>query len=181
MIGPIVDLPRNQYQGYEVPVTYETTGYFGLRQEKRLAGFSFSLQKRDLPAAIIKSFTINLYPDYLPGAEAFGIKGGENLLGLIEIDHETWNNRLRITELWVDPNHRRQGIGKLLMDFAFMKANEYHARAVILETQATNVDAIQFYLARGFGFFGVDLYSYSNQDIVSKEVRLELGVVLEDA
>jgi ribosomal protein S18 acetylase RimI-like enzyme len=180
MINVIVALDKALYQGYTIQVNYETDAYYALVQTSGADGFAFSLVKHALPSAVEKSFTISLYPDYYPDAEAYGIFDAEKLIGLIEINHEKWNNRLRVTELWVEPDHRKHGIGKQLMDFALMKAKACKARAIILETELTNVKAITFYLEQGYEFFGIDLYCYSNLDVLTKEIRLDLGMLLND-
>lgn len=47
-------------------------------------------------------------------------------------------------------------------------------RAVVCETQNTNVAAIRFYRRMGFDIEGVDLSYYSNQDCPDGEVALFL-------
>ena len=48
-------------------------------------------------------------------------------------------------------------------------------RAVMLETQSCNTNAIGFYLHEGFELIGFDTCCYTNDDIGKKEVRLNLG------
>jgi GNAT superfamily N-acetyltransferase len=86
------------------------------------------------------------------------------------INHEKYNNRIRVAQFLVLHGYRNMGIGKLLMKHA-----EDYARAMILKTQSCNILAINFYLRYGFQFVGCDVMCYSNHDIENKEVRLELG------
>ena len=51
-------------------------------------------------------------------------------------------------------------------------------RALVLETQSCNTDAIAFYLHEGLSLIGLDTCCYSNEDIPRGEVRLELGMYL---
>jgi ribosomal protein S18 acetylase RimI-like enzyme len=74
--------------------------------------------------------------------------------------------------------YRRHGIGKTLMDYAKKKAKGIECRAIILETQSCNVNAIAFYTAQGLRLFGFDRSCYGNKDIENHEVRLELGLYL---
>ena len=73
------------------------------------------------------------------------------------------------------------------MNFAKDIAKANNNRAIILETQTCNVNAIDFYHSQGFLFDGIettcynnDLFDgiettcYNNDDIKRKEVRLEL-------
>ena len=52
-------------------------------------------------------------------------------------------------------------------------------RAIMLETQSCNTNAIGFYLHEGFTLIGFDLCCYSNRDADRKEVRIELGYFLK--
>ena len=96
-------------------------------------------------------------------------------MAAIETAPEEWSNRLRITELWVDQCLRGQGIGHSFMELAKERARQEKRRAVILETQSCNVNAIGFYLHEGFTLIGFDSCCYRNNDLERKEVRVELG------
>ena len=102
------------------------------------------------------------------------------LVAAIETDPEKWSNRLRITELWVAPAYQKQGLGKALMEVAKEQARLERRRAVILETQSCNANAIGFYLHEGFTLIGFDSCCYSNRDLARREVRIELGYFPEE-
>ena len=76
--------------------------------------------------------------------------------------------------LWADELHR-QGIGTALMNIAKEKAKLQNRRAIILETQSCNTNAIGFYLHQGFELIGLDTCCYTNDDIGRHEVRINLG------
>ena len=103
------------------------------------------------------------------------------LLACIEVCPEEWSNRLVVTELWVSEELRRKGVGKRLMDKAKEVAVRQKRRAVILETQSCNTNAIGFYLHQGFELIGFDTCCYSNEDIARREVRVNLGFFLSRA
>lgn len=98
-----------------------------------------------------------------------------DLLACIEVCPEEWSNRLMVTELWVADGLRKKGIGKRLMDKAKEIAIKQKRRAVILETQSCNTNAIGFYLHEGFELIGFDTCCYTNHDIKRREVRINLG------
>ena len=102
------------------------------------------------------------------------------LIAAIELFHEKWAKRIRVTELWVDEKARRRGIGSELMTFAKQKTQESDCRMLILETQSCNVAAIDFYRSQGLELVGVLTCDYQNDDIERKEVRFEMGVVRRD-
>lgn len=97
------------------------------------------------------------------------------LVAAIETCPEIWSNRLLVTELWIDAPFRKQGLGHALMEVAKKQALREHRRAVILETQSCNVNAVDFYLHEGFTLIGLDSCCYGNNDLARKEVRLNLG------
>ena len=64
------------------------------------------------------------------------------------------------------------------MNYVKQRAHEINVRAIVLETQTSNVPAIQFYLKNGFALVGLNTISYSNEDIKNKEVRIEMAYIL---
>ena len=88
---------------------------------------------------------------------------------------EEWSNRLMVTELWVCDELQKLGLGKRLMDKAKEIAVKQNRRALILETQSCNTNAIGFYLHQGFEMIGFDTCCYTNNDIGRREVRINLG------
>lgn len=103
----------------------------------------------------------------------------EELIACVETCPEEWFNRLRVCELWVHENYRRQGIAHRLMAVAKEQARLERRRAIILETQSCNAGAIAFYRQEGFTLIGFDSCCYSNRDIERKEVRMELGILYQ--
>ena len=90
-------------------------------------------------------FADALYQDYRENAEAYGVvsESGE-LKACIEVCPEEWSNRLIVTELWVAEELCGRGVGKRIMDTAKEIAVKQNRRAVILETQSCNTNAIGF-------------------------------------
>ena len=97
------------------------------------------------------------------------------LVAAIETCPEIWSNGLLVTELWIDAPFRKQGLGHALMEVAKKQALREHRRAVILETQSCNVNAVDFYLHEGFTLIGLVSCCYGKNDLARKEVRLNLG------
>lgn len=176
----IVHLPKEKWQGTVLPIGYTTNEYYAVETGRTEDGFSLSFQKTKADPPITHSpeeydFPDKLYEPWWDGACAWGVIKGERLIAAIETCPEVWSNRLRVTELWVDAPYRRQGIGHALMAVAKEQARLECRRAVILETQSCNSNAIGFYLHEGFTLIGCDTCAYSNRDIERREVRMELG------
>jgi ribosomal protein S18 acetylase RimI-like enzyme len=70
----------------------------------------------------------------------------------------------------VSEKHRRLKVGKRLMESVIELAKSKGFRAVVLETQNTNVPAIEFYMKCGFELDGIDLSYYTNNDVESGEL-----------
>jgi ribosomal protein S18 acetylase RimI-like enzyme len=174
-------LPPEKWRGYEIEFGYTTAYYYDAVISESADSFGVTFEKKAFDEPVIKQFTEldKLYQPWWEGAQAFGIFDGDNLIAYIQICKEDWSNRLRVTDIDVDKRYQRRGMGKALMDFAKEKAKEMGCRAMMLETQSCNENAIAFYIAQGFSFFGFDRSCYGNKDIENCEVRLELGLYVE--
>lgn len=161
--------------GKKFSINYQTNGYYNLVESRQNDILQFTLEKRFFNQPTLKTFDIELAPDYYENAIDYAISDQGLIIAILEIAHEHWNNRLRITELWVHEEHRHEGIGKMFMDFAEKKAKEFGARAMVLETQSCNLPAIGLYQKCGFELIGFDKTAYSNEDVMKHEIRLELG------
>lgn len=176
----IVHLPKAQWQGHIVPIGFTTGSYYDVAVARTERGFSVTLERKAFDSPVTHTpqehdFADRLYQDYWSGACAWGVLDSGELVAAVETDPEDWSNRLRITELWVRDSHQKRGLGRALMEVAKEQARLERRRAVILETQSCNENAIGFYLHQGFTLIGLDTCCYSNQDIARREVRLELG------
>ena len=61
---------------------------------------------------------------------------------------------LHVITIDVAPAARRQGVGGLLMEWIFAKAEALHARAIVLEVAVDNDSAQRFYRRHGFAVTG---------------------------
>lgn len=173
-------LPREKWTGFRLIMDYDTYEYYDVIEKATDGGFTVEFMKKRSDAIIRRrssdyDFPDSLYQPHWEKAEAFGVFEDGELVGAIEICPEEWFNRLFVTELWVAEGHRKIGVGKALMNHAKSRAVKDGRRAIILETQSCNVNAIGFYLHEGFTLIGFDNCCYSNRDIERKEVRLDLG------
>lgn len=180
----IVPLPKEQWQGTIIPMRYTTYKYIDVVIQENEAGAEIKFEEKLLNEPISHypeeyDFPDKLYQEHWEKAYAWGVLNNGELIGCIETCPEEWSNRLMITELWVHEDFRRKGIAHQLMAVAKEQARLERRRAIILETQSCNVGAISFYKAEGFQIIGFDTCCYSNNDIERKEVRLDLGIIVE--
>lgn len=178
----ITALPKEQWKGTPIPMVLRSDSYYDVEiRPLDRDGCTVSLVRKEAEKEIVHTpdeydFPDKLYQDYWEKAEAFGVAGDDGkLLACIEVCPEEWSNRLMITELWVAEELRGKGIGRRLMDKAKEVAAAQKRRAIILETQSCNTNAIGFYLSQGFELIGLDTCCYTNNDIGRHEVRINLG------
>jgi GNAT superfamily N-acetyltransferase len=178
----IIELPKEKWKGAVIPIVTRSDSYYDFEiKQLDSEGCKIELVKRKAEKEILHTpeeydFPDSLYQDHWENAEAFGVVGdNDELLACIEVCPEEWSNRLLVTELWVSDGLRGQGYGKRLMDKAKEMAKAQGRRAIILETQSCNTNAIGFYLHEGFELVGFDTCCYTNDDIGRREVRINLG------
>ena len=176
----IIHLPKEKWKGTVIPIGYTTDKYYDVLVNKTDKGFDINIEKKDFKESVTHTpeeydFPDKLYEDHWDNAYAWGVLVKDELIATIETNQELWSNRLRITELWVSEKYQKQGIGHRLIEMAKEQARRERCRAVILETQSCNVNAIDFYQHEDFTLIGMDTCCYRNNDLERKEVRLEFG------
>lgn len=179
----IIQLPKEQWKGQTIPISYTIEEYYDIIVGRKANDFCVTMEKKRFDTPVSHSpeeydFPDKLYEDWWEDACAWGICVQGKLIATIETAPEKWSNRLRVTELWVAPEYQKQGIGHALMEKAKEQARLESRRAIILETQSCNVNAVEFYLHEGFTLIGMDTCCYANNDLSRKEVRIELGILI---
>jgi len=178
----IIFLPKEQWKGTPIPLTTRSDSYYDVEiSPLNSDGCTVSLIRKAAEKEIVHTpdeydLPDGLYQDHWENAEAYGVVSADGkMLACIEVCPEEWSNRLMVTELWVSEALRGKGVGKRLMDKAKEIAVQQNRRAIILETQSCNTNAIGFYLHQGFELIGLDTCCYTNDDIGRREVRINLG------
>lgn len=115
---------------------------------------------------------IRRYQAIVAGGLSLGVYDGGLLIAFAIVERRDWNRVLWIWEFGVAGSHRRQGIGRRLMDELEKIARREGLRVMVAETQNTNVPAIRFYRAVGFEIDAVDLSYYTNHDMAGGEVAI---------
>ena len=152
----IIPLPKEQWKGTPIPLVTKTDSYYDLEiSPLDKDGCKINLIKKPFEKEVVHSpeeydFPDGLYQDHWENAEAYGVVSDDGkMLACI--------------------------LGKRLMDKAKEVAVAQGRRAIILETQSCNTNAIGFYLHQGFELIGFDTCCYTNNDIGRQEVRINLG------
>lgn len=101
-----------------------------------------------------------------------GAYQGDELIGIGLAERRAWNATLWVLEFHVQRDRRRSGIGRKMMDSLAQLARDAGLRCIGLETQNTNVPAIDAYRRLGFEIDGIDLSFYTNTDTLDGEVAI---------
>jgi len=171
-------LDNDVYKGKKLLFKYKTEYFYDIETKENENSFGFYLVKKPFNKTIEKQFEDILLSDWLENPMLFGAIEDGMIVGYLELSHEQWNNRMRISNILIEEAYRGHGIGKALMEKAYSTAVEKKARMLILETQACNYNAISFYRSCGLSIIGFDLFAYTNQDIEGKEFRIEMGKII---
>lgn len=112
------------------------------------------------------------YNTVLSTGYSFEAYDGDLLVGLIIVEGHQWNRSLFVHEFHVAETHRKQNIGKRLMECVAEKASRAGLRTIVCETQNTNPTAISVYRKLGFRVEGIDISLYSNHDYPEGEIAI---------
>lgn len=178
MAFQIVELDRS-WKGKTRLFRYKTEGYLDLQMTEEQGVSRISFCPRPFPEPVEKELEASWMKDFLRDPRLFGaVTGQGEMAGYLELNLERWNNRMRVTNLFVEEPFRGQGVGSALMRHAFSVSRKAGARMMVLETQSCNLPAIGFYRSMGYAIGGFDLFHYSNEDPQRHEVRIEMMRIL---
>jgi len=83
------------------------------------------------------------------------------ILGFSGLIYHQWNNTIQISNIFVDPKYRRQGIGLKLINFLIKKVKKSKYRCLIAEAPSLN-PVIKLFKKLGFRKCGYNDRYYSN-------------------
>lgn len=87
------------------------------------------------------------------------------------------NRTVAVEALYVEPQFRGQGIGRMLVEAVIPYVRGVGARLLVTETQNVNYPAVQFYLRTGWRLCGINDRHYAPPH--DQEVALFFGLNLE--
>ena len=166
---------KNYPMGKQVSYQYTSEKYYKVQTDANSTGWIISLTEEVFEMPFEKNLEEEIFDSHKEGSEVYVSEHNGEETGIIVIQHMEWNNTLLIHDLYIDKRFKRKGIGSALVAIAQKRAREMGVRMIVLETQTSNYPAIQFYLKEGFQMIGLNLNSYSNEDVKNNEVRLEMG------
>ena len=119
---------------------------------------------------------IQNYNEIIKEGHSFGAFESHQFVGMIICNARTWNNTLHVETILVSEKPRRKNIGQKLIENVKRHSKVNKFRLVELETQNTNVPAIDFYLKQGFNITGINLKLYNTEKEIAFFMTYENGV-----
>ncbi|HEY0254938.1 MAG TPA: GNAT family N-acetyltransferase [Kofleriaceae bacterium] len=104
-------------------------------------------------------------------ADGDGDKNG--IIGFAAAEYEAWHSRLVLWHLYIQPTHRRTGIGRQLLARVEAYGTQLGADCVWLETSNVNVPGIRAYEKLGYAICGTDTTYYG--DYAPDEIAVYLS------
>lgn len=163
---------RRLVTGYQSPAIYQVA------REESTARITFTLELMSLASPYVKRYdyldanTLEHYARVVTLGFSCAAYDEETCVGMALAEPSSWNRTLMVWELHVAEAYRGQGIGRQLIEALVAQARAHGLRALVCETQNTNVPALQFYWRMGFHLEGIDLSYYANQDYPAGEIAL---------
>jgi GNAT superfamily N-acetyltransferase len=133
-----------------------------------------SFQLVETSAKVKKKYTLDTDELARLSAQHFSVVAsiGSEIAGLAAAEYVDWNRRVILHHLYVARDHRRSGIGGLLLQSVTAWSRTTTARCLWLETQNVNIPAIRFYRRAGFSLSGFDASLYDSNNVDPREVGI---------
>jgi len=165
------------HHGYTSPMKYQVT------KENTETRTTISIELVPLEQPYVKSWEedpeeFKLFAPMIESGHSLGAMIDDELVAVAITEPRPWNNTLFLWNLHVAVRHQRKGIGSRLSQELIAHARQHGFRAIVLETQNTNVPAIQLYKRFGFDIEGIDLALYSNTDLIDGEIAFFMTLKL---
>lgn len=164
----------------EIDGTIESTRYLHVDRSGQGFSLAWRIEERPLRDKLIVANRLDDERAFSLKQIAGGIDEGfcqvvdldGQLIGLLLAQSDPTRATMRILDVRVDYDYRRQGLGMALVYGAVNYARELEMRAVVAETLTNNFAANQLMVRCGFELSGIDQRRNSNHDLVKEAVTL---------
>jgi GNAT superfamily N-acetyltransferase len=164
----------------DIDGTIESSEYLHVEQSGEGVGTAWKIESRPLRERRIDRNQPSDEATFLMKQVVNGIEDGLALLAEHEqinvatlvARHEPEYRTMRVVDLRVDFEHRREGLGSAMVYQLITEAKSRELRAVATETRTDNSPAAQFLAKCGFDLAGLDVRRYTNHDLVKEAATL---------
>jgi ribosomal protein S18 acetylase RimI-like enzyme len=171
----------------DIDGTIESTSYLHVEKSGEGVAGSWKLEERPLREKRMERNSPTDETLFVLRQVATGVEDGLALIAdydgiyvaLLIAKLEAESGVLRLHDLRVDFEHRRQGLGSAMIFRAISDARERKLRAVAADTRTDNFPAANFLSKCGFELSGLDVRRHTNHDLVKEMVTLFWYVALD--
>jgi ribosomal protein S18 acetylase RimI-like enzyme len=164
----------------DIDGTIESKDYLHVDQTGQGIAGSWRIEKRPLREKRMERNQPTDEMQFLLRQVTSGVEEGLALLAehdginvaLLVARHEPEFGTLRLHDIRVDFEHRRQALGSAMVYKIIAEARERQLRAVSAETRTDNSPAAEFLVKCGFELSGLDARRRTNHDLVKESVTL---------
>lgn len=170
------DLPRLR----DIDSTIESTRYLHLNRTGEALSRGWHLEERPLREKLIASNPLDddtafVMKQIVTGADeglALVAEHDDALVACLIAQPHPPTGTLRLLDLRVDYDRRREGLGLALLFQCIQGARQRSLRAVTTRTLTNNFPAAQLLNKAGFDLAGLDVQFHSNHDLVKEAIAL---------
>jgi ribosomal protein S18 acetylase RimI-like enzyme len=167
-------------QFVEIDGTVESSDYLHVDRSGETLQASWRLEERRLRSKLVQPNPVSedLASDFkqvIRGIEeglALAAEHNDVLVAMLLGRIDASAGVLRLLDLRVDFDSRRQGLGTALLYQAINHARDLGLRAVAAEVQTNNLPANKLLARCGFELAGIDTHRLSNHDLVKESATL---------
>jgi GNAT superfamily N-acetyltransferase len=165
---------------YDIDGTIESSHYLHVERAGEGLGVAWKLEeralreKRTLPNRLDDDRRFMLKQIAAGADEGLVLvtEHGDVPVGLLLARAEPAYGTIRVHDLRVDYDHRREGLATAMMYQVIATAREQGLRGVAAECTTDNLPGARFLLKCGFDLAGLDARRFSNHDLVKESVTL---------
>lgn len=174
-------MPQDLDRLLDIDGTIQSSQYLHLdRTGGEGLAVAWRLEERPLRQKLIDPNTIGdetrfLMKQLVLGAEegiALAMEHEGNVVAILAAVLDAARETLRIVDVRVDFDYRREGLGSVLLYRSIQEARDRELRAVMAQTKTNNVPGAHFLKKAGFDLAGIDERMDSNHDLVKEAVTL---------
>lgn len=164
----------------DLDATIESSQYLHVQRTGEGLGVAWQIEPRPLRSKLVDNNPLTDDQRFALRQVLTGVEEGVGLvaehegdlvaLAVAQVDADA--QTLRLLDLRVDFDQRRQGLGSALLFQVITDARERGLRAVAAQTLTHNLPANQFLAKHGFDLTGLDTHLRSNHDLVKEAVTL---------
>jgi ribosomal protein S18 acetylase RimI-like enzyme len=136
---------------------FETDAIFEVVKNER----SMALVLQTLPQPMTKRYSIEeIFAPWASWKHGWVAEVDGTVRGFATVEHVPWQQRLVLWFLYIEPDFRRRGVGRALLQQVEQYGRDIGASQVWLETSNINVPGVLAYERLGYSLCGIDFLYY---------------------